>query len=269
MLCLLAYSAAQLTWMLLPQKSQDQGQQMLQSGRLKVTKEHKADLNSVAELHLFGRAEKVAQAPGPAIVDAPDTRLNLTLHGIVDTGVIDTSLAIIADGSKTEKHYRINDRITGGAILKEIHADRVILQRSGRLETLRLPVDAVKQGKNNRNKSFKSGSTHRKSTALAGKLQRYRERVMKNPVDAWKVVSVQPVMEGDKLTGYRIKPKRDKLLFRQAGLMEGDVVTGVNGIELDDSSKMGQVISHLSNADRLELQIKRGGTSHSVVVDFK
>ncbi len=50
-----------------------------------------------------------------------------------------TAHAIIADGSGNEQSYFIRDSIPGGATLHQVHPDRVILNRGGMLEALRLP----------------------------------------------------------------------------------------------------------------------------------
>ena len=44
--------------------------------------------------------------------------------------------ALIAEGSATEKVYKVGDSLSGGAILHEVLADKVILKRGGRFETL-------------------------------------------------------------------------------------------------------------------------------------
>ena len=269
MVALLAYTFAQLTWKIMPQKESGRG--VLPASYIKPISRASTTTSSVEQvdqLHLFGVVTKTAAVKQVAI-EAPDTRLNVTLRGIVNTGDPLTSFAIIADSSKTEKHYQIDEAIPGGATLKEIHADRVILQRAGRFETLRLPVESAIISSPDKNSATKSSNRSQSgSTVLSRQIKQYRNRIMKNPLEAWKMVEVQPVREGGKLTGYRVNPKRDQQLFRQAGLRQGDVVTQVNGIALDDPAKIGQVISQLSNAKRLELQIKRKGSLQSVVVDI-
>jgi general secretion pathway protein C len=269
MVALLAYSFAQLTWKLVPQTESERGIVPTSYTRpMSRVSTPASEVEQIDRLHLFGVVTKTAPAI-PVAIEAPDTRLNLTLHGIVNTGDPGTSFAIIADSSKTEKHYRVDDAIPGGAILKEIHSDRVILQRAGRFETLRLPVESATTSSPEKSGATKSSNRFQpRSTALSGQIKQYRDKIMKNPLEAWKMVEVQPVREGGKLTGYRVNPKRDQQLFRQAGLQQGDVVTQVNGIALDDPAKIGQVISQLSNARRLELQIKRKGNLQSVVVDI-
>jgi general secretion pathway protein C len=84
---------------------------------------------------LMGEAPKVAPLVRPAQV--PETRLNLKLIGVLATGG-ESGIAIIADSSGVEKMYAVGARIPGGAVLRQVLADRVLLQGPTGLETLRL-----------------------------------------------------------------------------------------------------------------------------------
>jgi general secretion pathway protein C len=90
----------------------------------------------IAQLHLFGQAQ--SQAGGQAPTVAPETKLNLVLRGVIVSGQASDALAIIGPRGGKEKDYTIGQSLPGGAELKEIYADRVILQHRGRLETLTL-----------------------------------------------------------------------------------------------------------------------------------
>lgn len=266
----LAYTAAQLTWRLLPDDGDGVATIMVQGTIPTGSTAGPGDKSTdIASLHLFGQINKSIPVQHQAPADVPDTHLKLTLRGVAATGNKLTALAIIADSSDSENYYRIDDPIPGNAILREIYPDRVILQRAGRLETLRLPKDAPSTTTVKSNSiTGTTGHSSGQSQALAKQLSRYRERIMKNPVAATRLVSVQPVEEGGKLKGYRVNPKRDRHLYKQAGLQQDDVVTSVNGIPLDDPAKVGEVISQLSNASRLDLQVERDGIMQSIVVDI-
>ena len=90
----------------------------------------------VASYHLFGRADVVANTGVPTV--APETKLNLVLRGVIASDKPEDAVAIIATRGGSEKGYSLDARLPGGAELKEIYTDRVILQHRGRLETLTL-----------------------------------------------------------------------------------------------------------------------------------
>lgn len=93
----------------------------------------------IAALHLFGAPETAAPEPAlPAPAEAPETRLNLELMGVLSSSSREGARAIITASNHPEKHYRVGDRLPAGATIAEIHDDSVLLERNGRYETLRL-----------------------------------------------------------------------------------------------------------------------------------
>lgn len=221
------------------------------------------NLDTLLSARLFG----IYQAD-PAAVDlenAPDTRLNLTLLGILSGRGDRDSRALISDGAGTEKPYAIGDDIARGVTLEAIYPDRVILMRNGKAETLRL----------NKDQPGSSAPTHVPASdsaavdsGTATTLSGVRDQVMQDPSKASEYIRVQPASQGGQLRGYRIYPGRDRELFNSVGLRPGDVVTAVNGIELDNAQKALQMLNDLSRASNFVLTIDRGGQVQTVNVSL-
>jgi general secretion pathway protein C len=212
----------------------------------------KVNVEQIAAANLFG----LRQSTGTT---AP-------VKGILAFGSETASRALIADGSGKEKPYAVGDDVPGGAILKAIHADRVILERSGRFETLRLE----------RNKSGGSaaasftppaatpaaaaGSTGGEATTLA----ELRNELLREPGKASQYVRLQPVYSDGKLQGYRLYPGANRTLFQQVGLRAGEMVTSVNGVQLDDAAKALQLLGDLREVSELTLTLDRGGETRTL-----
>jgi len=96
------------------------------------------DLNALPGLHLFGRSAVTGQTAGVPL-SAPDTRLNLTLHGVlVDAAPADRG-AIIGKSGGEQRFFRVGESVFGSAKLAEVRTDHVILSRQGKYEALRFP----------------------------------------------------------------------------------------------------------------------------------
>ena len=133
---LIAYLLASLTWRLLaPQPAISTNPITERPQSLTPKTQRSQHDRQIARLHLFGKTQLPKSSEAPV---APETRLNLTLRGVFATDDED-SMAIIASGAANEKYYRIGDSIIGGTKLKAVYADRVLLERNNKLETLRLP----------------------------------------------------------------------------------------------------------------------------------
>jgi len=98
------------------------------------------NFNSITQWNLFGTANK----PKPAtlkkapVVNAPETRLDLKLLGVVFDKKTNNSFAIIKSGSNKQKLYKLNDVLPGNAEITEISERGVTLKRAGRYESLTL-----------------------------------------------------------------------------------------------------------------------------------
>lgn len=217
-----------------------------------------AGIDKLLAADLFGSYEADPAAEGN-IEDAPDTRLSLTLLGIL-AGEDRQSRALIGTSNGEEKPYAIGDNVVSGVKLQSIFPDRVILSRAGKLETLRLNKDAPTsaQAVAARNASA-AASAPQTDANTAQMLSQIREQIMSDPTKASNYLRVQPATVGGQQRGYRIYPGREREAFQQLGLRPGDLVTAVNGVQLDDNQKALQLLGQLSQANAISLTIERGG----------
>ncbi len=231
------------------------------------------DLNLIAGAAIFGQFQAVAKPVAADLAAAPDTQLSLTLLGILNNGRdAESSRALIGTQGGEEKPYSIGDDVTRGVTLQAIFADRVILSRSGKLETLRLdktqsggsgllPARPVDEDEDN------SGDEESGSNAEPS-LAQIRSKLLADPSKVSDFIRVQPVNSGKGVNGYRIYPGMDRSVFTSSGLRPGDVVTSVNGVQLNDPSKALQLLNDLSQSSQLNLTVDRGGVSQSFNINF-
>ncbi len=272
LIVLLAKALASLTWTLLPAPDESMAG-LFQPGPVPAQTRSvstRVSALSIERLHLFGEAGKAAPKAAAKVVDAPDTRLNLKLHGVLASDNLAIARAIIADGKGLEDAYAVNDKLPGNAVLKEIHVDRIILEYRGRLETLRLPKDANTLVNNRAAKSSTTGGRSAAaisaSTADTGALLRqYRDALTTDPQSVMELVRAEPVRDRTtgKLKGYRIRPGRDRQLLSRFGLRAGDVVTSINGIPMDNPLKALELMRDVSNLSQISLEVERNGAPQS------
>ena len=212
----------------------------------------------VARLHLFGEAVLTPQAAVEEVPrDAPDTRLRLTLRGLFAARDPQQALAIVADPGGDEKAYRVGDPLPGGAELREIHADRIILSRAGRYETLRLPQEESLDGMSRGPAPvLPAGDVPPQDPGAL--LQQHREALRENPQSLVSLVRPMPVQENGQLVGFRLLPGTERNFLPQLGLRPGDIVTAINGMALDNPASGLQALQALQNETSVSLEIRRG-----------
>jgi general secretion pathway protein C len=218
-------------------------------------KEYRQLVKQMPDWHMMGEAKVVVSEPAKpaAPVNAPETRLKLTLRGAFASEDPAFARAIIADARGQEEMYAVGDKVPGNAELSEIHTSRVILLRSGRYETLSLPEDVL--GGNAR--SSPSRSTRPDQSR---RLQSLRKTLKQNPKSLYGLVRTTPRRNEDgKMIGYTLQPGRDRELFDGMGLQPGDVVTRVNEIELSDLSNGMRALKSAQAGETVTLTVMRGG----------
>lgn len=251
---LLARSLAELTWTLLPGPEQAAPPPI----KAAAAPRDAPDYRRLASLHLFGEAAAPATA---APVDAPDTRLNLTLRGILYNSVAEFARAIISAPGRPDEMYRVGDEVPGGAHIDQIYADRVILQRGGRHETLRLPEDRLDApvSAGVRSAGSTAASPHLPSGS-ASVLSEYRRQLIENPQDAGQFIQAAPVPRSSGgIAGFRVEPGSDPAMFEMAGLQPGDIVTSVNGVRLDSLDRGFDAMEQLAASEQVTLTVLRNG----------
>jgi len=212
--------------------------------------------------HLMGVAAKgSAPVKTSAPVDAPETKLKLVLRGVYSSDDQGKGHAIIADPRGKEERYSIGDMLPGDAELSEVHADKVILQRGGRYETLRLPKDD-KPGNtaSSRNTSPSRSVSRRSASSPAARLKTVSENIRKRPRDLSNLVRATPKRDAQgKTIGYELGVGRDPALFEQVGLQKGDVAIQINGIKLDNPANSARALKSAQSGATVSVTVLRNG----------
>jgi general secretion pathway protein C len=260
---MIALYTSRLVWALLPLNTEfDWSVRAPISGTMAPLMMNAGDIDypAIAAAHIFGipGAEPVYQEETS---DAPDTSLNLKLRGTIAADDPGFAHAIIADGKGQDNVYFLKDKVPGGATLQEIHPDRVILNRAGQLEARRLPKlseSLVKQ----------ATPTRRASTINRPSSQPSNARTRPASGGFMQVFRPQPYMPNGELKGYRVYPGRDRRKFAALGFRPGDLVTSINGQDLQSlqTSPM-EIFGDIDNQSQLSFTVERSGQPVVITLD--
>lgn len=222
--------------------------------------------NSLAGAFLFGKAGKKVQAPPPKI-EVPETRLALELKGVVAGPGGKSGGAII--GSKAgERFFSVGATLPGDVVLDEVYAQRVLLLRNGRQETLKLVRksldDAPKAGGRKRFSPVEGQVTASVRHPPAGGTGGFLER---NPGGINKALRVRPVVRGGKARGFRLSPGRNRKVFSRMGFRSGDLLTKINGVLPTDPKEVFSMLNQLQGGGSASVEVTRRG--RPVALDVK
>jgi general secretion pathway protein C len=203
-----------------------------------------------------------------------ETALNLRLEGVVVGSQTGGGFAMIS-GNAGPGTYRVGGRLLAGnrVVLDQIYADRVILENNGSMETLWLYDDVT--DRTLVNSTLVRDSDSQVSLQAGGVLptgsynpdalvNEYRERFQNNALSAEfltlsEIVKVSPEHINGQLQGYRLSPGENLKEFVQLGFITNDILTQLNGIELNDMSNLPGLFGELTTASNVTLSLLREG----------
>ncbi len=223
-----------------------------------------ADVQAIASNHMFGVASEEDTTAAPVLVaddNLSDTRLtNLVLKGTIASAIPEFSVAVIADGNAEQKVYIIGDRVTSGASLHAVYADRVVLNENGALTNLRLPSDFPAASAPVRRATT---NTRRSARQNPNSLQNV---VTQNLTKLTDVIRPTPYLVNGQQAGYRVYPGRNREQFAALGLRPGDLIKDIEGQALTDPTQAMQIFQSLGTAEQVSVTIERNGQPQTLVL---
>lgn len=259
----IAWQLARIIWMLMP--GSDVGDQLIappvQISRSNGSAASSIDVQSIANTHLFGEADAADAVvmPQESHENLAETRLSLTLKGTIASPEEGASIAIIADTRNEEKIYVVRDTVAPGATLHAIYADRVVLNRGGTLEVLKLPKEFPQTSAPVR----RNAST---VTRAATNPQTIQNVITENVSKLADVIRPTPYYVAGQMQGFRVYPGRDRKQFAALGLRPGDLVKDIDGAALTNPAQATQIFQGLGDKDQVSVTVERNGQPEVLVL---
>lgn len=271
LLVVCAWLAGELVWWMVDSPSVV-SRSIRASGEVTRTAPERLNLSSLQNSHLFGRYTQETPTEAAPIQEAPKSRLNLVLVGAVVSSNSEKSLAVIANKGQQET-VGIGEAIQGTrAKLVQVHSDRVIIDNAGRNETIMLQgidysAQSAPSSSSSKGTSSSSSSSHRVDIS-PDTLERIREEIGQDAKQVFQYVRMSQIKEGDDVVGYRLSPGKDRELFDEVGLQNGDIAVQINGLDLKDAAAMTQVFNALSELTELTLTVEREGQPYEIYIEL-
>lgn len=269
LLIYVAFLLAKMTWLLMPNEQVANQLPATKPGAQTNAKRSSLDVAGIKALNLFGQFNGQDNKPKVVEVkDAPQTKLNLTLTGVVASSDERYASAIIESGG-SQYTYGIGDKIEKTrATLEQVYSDRVLIKQSGTLETLML--DGVRYKKNesrsnkqtaNRERSLarKPVIDQRRNEDLARQATVLKKDLTQNPAKIADYLRISPQRANGQLLGYRLNPGKDPEFFKSSGLRAGDIAVQMNGLDLTSPQEASNALKALRTESEITLLVDRGG----------
>lgn len=246
------------------------------------------DIDAIAKAPLFGVGAAspedvlaVEQVAGDVAVGieqgARETRLALTLHGVIASSDTPRARAIIQHSGDTEL-YAVGDPlpVPGRVVLVKILERQVVLQNAGVYELLTLfdeSSEAMARSEPAASTRVAPSTAGPPSSPVAADVdpmaaRALRDRLYRDPQSIAELVTIAPVRVDGMLRGYRVAPGAGAEEFAQLGFKAGDVVTAINGIALDDPSNTLELYAQMRTARQANFDVERDGQRMNLTISL-
>ena len=234
----------------------------------------KENYDLIAKRNLFafspasGQSEdrSAAQSVQPAQNLPP---LNIRLRGTVISPQ-GYAMAMIEDRNQRKEYlYKVGDRVQD-AVIQDIENDRVVLARGeGQGEVIRLFTGDQRSGSRPVGRAPgeiarpaeppSAGSTQASSESVQStkKLQRTRSLMSR--------LRLRPFTSGGKAVGFLVGRVPEGSPLEQAGLKKGDVIVGINDIEVSAPKQLFEAYRVVADEEEIRLDILRDGESEATI----
>ncbi len=217
----------------------------------------------IIERNLFNTKSGTPRQPESVVFEnLQPTSLNLKLLGTV-TGDQDKAFAVIQNSQgRQQQLYRTGDTIQN-ATLKMILREKVVLHVNGKDEILE--IEKV-QTKKTRRSSRRSGATDSRNITV--KRSKIKDSV-KNINKLMQQARIRPHFTKGKADGLSLTGIKPNSIFHDMGLKSGDIITSVNGNDIESVEDMLKFYQSLQTAESVNLKLKRRGRMKTIDYDIE
>ncbi len=224
---------------------------------------------AIHTLDIFNSTKPEEAKPPPAPVK---TQLKLKLWGVALHHGDRASYAIIEDQNTHKQDlYRIGDSVAGAATLVSIEWDKVTLERDGQKEFLDLIPSAGPLPPGMASSApvplphpvvSGPGSPGGAGIQQLGDHQYAIDRAevdsaLENMNQLFTQIRAVPHFEGGQSTGFRLFAIRQDSLFDRIGLKNGDIISRINGQDLNDPARALAIFQELRNEREITVEVTR------------
>ncbi|WP_116643949.1 type II secretion system protein GspC [Salinivibrio sp. HTSP] len=271
LVCVLAWLAGRLVWAFYQPAPPTQSP-VVHEASTSQSPGNRLSLASVINAQLFGRYQASKAQRRQAVSEVPETRLQLTLVGVVASDQPSRALAVIANRGQ-QATYGVGEQVNGTQVsIDQVLSDRVILRQGTRREALLMPGVEADSTPQTVFSPSKGEVAPPKPTPHEGASTDWpvnlAQQLNQNPQRLFDYVQLAQVGDAKALKGFRLTPGKNPVLFEQSGLQPGDIAIAINGLKLSRSVALPDILSRIQQQGTLDLVVERQGQQHDISIQL-
>jgi general secretion pathway protein C len=199
--------------------------------------------------------------------EVPKSRLPLVVVGIIFGGTSETSLALVAPDSKTPPSlFKVGDSFAGGAQLKEIFKDKIYVSSKVCPEYVAIDLSLPRSSRlrnaanqNNKTANYQEPGFERigNNTSVT---RQWVDNILTNDLSSvLGQARAMPNIVNGQVRGFVLAQITPDSVYTKLGLKDGDVISAVNGIALNDAAGAIQTLNAMRVEDKIRVDVVRNG----------
>ena len=235
--------------------------------------------------------EEVVEDPsaglsGPLRPGEVKSRLPLMLLATMESDDPQYSMAtILHTDTNVLGPYSPNDTVRPGVVVQRVERGRVVFRNGAQLEYIELgaqpaaPAPKVAEAKAKPRRRRKKNSREIEGAAEAIKCdssfnsctveRSFVEKLLANPAQLTRQARIVPAVRDGQTKGYKFYGIRPGSLPKLLGMKNGDLLTSVNGHQLESLDQAMDLYNKLRRASHLSVTIERKGEQIQKEIDIK
>lgn len=211
--------------------------------------------------------------------------LPLKFTGVIFGGTASTSLVLLeSTANRLADSFLLGDTVPGDAKIVDIKRDKVFFVRNGCPEFLeiqepelpkrrvageRKKLAKANAGAGGLDTNFKEDGFERAGGNTNVTKQWVEKALTVDFAKTLQDAKASPNTVNGEVKGFVLTRIRPDSVYEKMGFQDGDVVEGINGIELNDAARAIQTLNAMRNENNIDVQIKRNGTSMQFKLQVK
>ncbi len=233
-----------------------------------------SDRQVIVSRNLFNSATLAPPPPPVAVEEELEaTKLPLSLLGTAATENQDFAWAAVQDTSRRETIVvGVDDEVLSAKVLR-IERRRIVLSENGAPRELALDEGNAKlRMPTKRNRNSRASSRARRQASREARRSRNRveqvgrdsfqvakkdvEEVVRNPASLFSQARILPKYEDGRMVGVQLNSIKSGSLFEEIGIESGDVITKLNGIQIDSPEQSAKILAEFSQAEEFDVTVQ-------------
>ncbi len=218
--------------------------------------------NAISKRNLFNIKTVAQKTTHPTKINSfKKTDLKLKLLGTV-IGPDNKNYAVIESEGGKQNLYRVGDTILNASV-NLILREKIILNVNGKEEILEMEklTSEVKSKPKSIPKREMSGPIHLNRSQINNATQNISQLLQQ--------VNIRPYFESGKYNGLMLSRIKPDSIFNKMGLMNGDVIMGANGVQIESVDHAIKIYENLRSSKNIKLEIKRKGRNQTIDYFFE